>query len=90
MLPRRLDRRAHCLRLCAVELKVFQLGPDVGVEPTEHIQAGARRCAYRLVSGLVPCIKNVVSKRRGRFLKVTVTLLLKLRSIFLSPFLIKS
>ena len=41
-----------CTGLCAKELEVFQavLGPKVLVERTEHIIAGARRCAYRVVS----------------------------------------
>ena len=40
-----------CTGLCAKELEVFQavLGPKVLVERTEHIVAGARRCAYRVV-----------------------------------------
>lgn len=39
-----------CSGLCAAELAVFQhaLGPDVDVERTDHILAGARRCAYRI------------------------------------------
>lgn len=39
-----------CTGLCARELEVFQtvLGEDVKVERTEHIVAGARRCAYRV------------------------------------------
>jgi len=39
-----------CRGLCAIELAVFQevLGEGVGVERTDHIQAGARRCAYRV------------------------------------------
>ena len=42
---------ATCQGLCAMELDVFQrvLGPGVTVERTEHIQSGARRCAYRIV-----------------------------------------
>lgn len=41
---------ATCQGFCAAELNVFQdtLGPEVVVERTEHIQAGARRCAYRI------------------------------------------
>lgn len=41
-----------CRSLCARELEVFQtvLGPDVTVERTDHILAGARRCAYRITS----------------------------------------
>lgn len=39
-----------CTGLCASELQVFQhaLGEDVSVERTDHILAGARRCAYRV------------------------------------------
>lgn len=39
-----------CPGLCDRELEVFQavLGDDVAVERTEHIVAGARRCAYRV------------------------------------------
>lgn len=41
---------AACQGLCRSELAVFQavLGDDVIVERTEHILAGARRCAYRI------------------------------------------
>jgi predicted ArsR family transcriptional regulator len=41
-----------CTQLCRRELEVFQavLGADVLIERTEHIIAGARRCAYRVVS----------------------------------------
>jgi len=41
-----------CTGLCAKELEVFQtvLGKDVAVERTEHIVAGARRCAYRVAN----------------------------------------
>jgi len=39
-----------CQGLCRDELRVFQsvLGTDVHVERTEHLLAGARRCAYRI------------------------------------------
>ena len=39
-----------CTGLCAKELEVFQavLGESVTVTRTEHIVAGARRCAYRV------------------------------------------
>lgn len=39
-----------CTGLCAMELDVFAqaLGPDVAIERTDHILAGARRCAYRV------------------------------------------
>lgn len=41
---------AACTGLCAKELEVFQsvLGESVVVNRTEHIVAGARRCAYRV------------------------------------------
>lgn len=41
---------ATCQGLCAMELDVFQrvLGENTTIERTEHIQAGARRCAYRI------------------------------------------
>ncbi len=43
---------AACTGLCAAELLVFRavLGPDVTIERTDHILAGARRCAYRVTS----------------------------------------
>ena len=39
-----------CSGLCAGELTVYKavLGPGVAVERTDHILAGARRCAYRV------------------------------------------
>lgn len=39
-----------CQGFCRSELAVFRevLGPEVEVERTEHILAGARRCAYRI------------------------------------------
>lgn len=39
---------AACQGLCRSELTIFRavLGPDVSVERTDHILAGARRCAY--------------------------------------------
>src|SRR5262245_34594607 len=39
-----------CTGLCAKELEVFQtvLGDDIAITRTEHIVAGARRCAYRV------------------------------------------
>jgi predicted ArsR family transcriptional regulator len=46
-----------CQGLCRIELEVFQtvLGGDVVVERSEHILAGARRCAYRVMpTGAVP------------------------------------
>ncbi|MBN9089564.1 MAG: transcriptional regulator [Reyranella sp.] len=41
---------ASCQGLCRSELAVFRavLGADVIVERTDHILAGARRCAYRI------------------------------------------
>lgn len=39
-----------CQGFCRSELKIFQdlLGSDAEVERTDHILAGARRCAYRI------------------------------------------
>jgi predicted ArsR family transcriptional regulator len=39
-----------CTGLCRNEIEVFQdvLGPDVTIARTEHIVAGASRCAYRV------------------------------------------
>jgi predicted ArsR family transcriptional regulator len=41
----------HCQNFCRSELAVFQsvLGPACSVERTDHLLAGARRCAYRIV-----------------------------------------
>lgn len=41
---------AACQSLCRDELAVFRkvLGPGVRVERTDHVLAGARRCAYRI------------------------------------------
>lgn len=41
---------AACQGFCRAELQVFRdaLGPGVTVERTDHILAGARRCAYRI------------------------------------------
>jgi predicted ArsR family transcriptional regulator len=41
---------AACQGLCASELELFEklLGPDVRVHRIDHIQANARRCAYRI------------------------------------------
>ena len=63
-IPERLDRltalienhcpicaaAAECQGICRAELELFQdvLGPDCVVERTDHILAGARRCAYRI------------------------------------------
>ena len=40
-----------CQGLCASELEVFQeaMGDEVELTRTDHIIAGARRCAYRVV-----------------------------------------
>jgi predicted ArsR family transcriptional regulator len=45
-----------CTNLCAGELRVFQevLGSDVLIERTDHILAGARRCAYRVSERMSP------------------------------------
>lgn len=39
-----------CTGFCATELEIFQsvLGPEVAIQRTEHIVAGARRCAYHI------------------------------------------
>jgi len=39
-----------CQGFCRAELEVFRevLGPQVTVERTDHVLAGARRCAYRI------------------------------------------
>lgn len=41
---------ASCQGFCRAELNVFRdvLGPDVEVDRSEHILAGARRCAYTI------------------------------------------
>lgn len=43
---------AACTQLCRQELALFQavLGTEVRIERTEHIIAGARRCAYRIAA----------------------------------------
>ena len=43
---------ATCQGFCQAELTTFQsvLGPEVTVERTDHIIAGARRCAYRIAT----------------------------------------
>jgi predicted ArsR family transcriptional regulator len=40
----------ECQGFCRTELELFglALGPDVSIERTEHIVAGARRCVYRI------------------------------------------
>lgn len=39
-----------CQGFCRSELDIFRtvLGPDARVERSEHLLAGARRCAYRI------------------------------------------
>ncbi|MEP7114454.1 MAG: ArsR family transcriptional regulator [Ilumatobacteraceae bacterium] len=46
------DAAAACGALCGAELDVFQrvLGPGVSVTRTQHLLAGDRRCAYRVVA----------------------------------------
>jgi predicted ArsR family transcriptional regulator len=41
---------AACQGFCRAELALFQsvLGPDIAIERTDHVLAGARRCAYRI------------------------------------------
>ena len=41
---------AACTGLCRQELEVFRaaLGPEAAIERTDHILAGARRCAYKV------------------------------------------
>jgi predicted ArsR family transcriptional regulator len=48
-----------CSGLCRSELEVFRgaLGDGVTVERTDHILAGARRCAYRVT----PCAAQAES-----------------------------
>jgi predicted ArsR family transcriptional regulator len=43
---------AACQGFCRAELQVFRdaLGPAVQVDRTDHILAGARRCAYRITA----------------------------------------
>lgn len=44
------EAATKCSTFCRIELDMFRavLGPDVSVEPTEHIVQGALRCAYRI------------------------------------------
>ena len=44
------EAAASCTGLCSMELEVFQeaLGGDVTVARSDHILAGARRCAYEV------------------------------------------
>lgn len=41
---------ASCTGICSMELQVFarSLGPGMEIERSDHILAGARRCAYRI------------------------------------------
>jgi len=43
---------AACQGFCRAELAVFRqvLGDEVSIERTDHVLAGARRCAYRITS----------------------------------------
>jgi predicted ArsR family transcriptional regulator len=43
---------AACQGFCRAELEVFRavLGPEVVIERSDHILAGARRCAYRITA----------------------------------------
>jgi predicted ArsR family transcriptional regulator len=43
---------AQCQGLCRSELQTFRavLGPAIRIERTDHILAGARRCAYRIAA----------------------------------------
>lgn len=45
-----------CQNFCRSELAIFReiLGPEVSVERTDHILAGARRCAYRISPKVIP------------------------------------
>ena len=47
---------AACQGFCRAELALFQsaLGPEAQVERTDHILAGARRCAYRITARAPP------------------------------------
>lgn len=47
---------AACQGFCRAELMVFRhvLGPGVAIERTDHILAGARRCAYRITASPAP------------------------------------
>jgi len=47
---------AACQGFCRAELDLFRkaLGPGVEVERTDHILAGARRCAYRITASAPP------------------------------------
>lgn len=47
---------AACQGFCRAELALFRnaLGPEAQVERTDHILAGARRCAYRITARAQP------------------------------------
>ncbi len=47
---------AACQGFCRAELDLFRhaLGREVDVERTDHILAGARRCAYRITARVTP------------------------------------
>jgi predicted ArsR family transcriptional regulator len=47
-----------CKGFCSTELDLFRtvLGPGVTIERTEHIVAGARRCAYRIRKAHSGCV----------------------------------
>jgi predicted ArsR family transcriptional regulator len=49
---------AACQGFCRAELEVFRhvLGPAATVERTDHILAGARRCAYRITAAPPPLV----------------------------------
>lgn len=46
------DAARTCGALCSAELSLFRraLGPDATVEREQHLMAGDRRCAYRIVT----------------------------------------
>jgi predicted ArsR family transcriptional regulator len=56
-----------CQGFCRAELGVFRavLGPAVTVERTDHILAGARRCAYRIIpiTTAIPETKDDLDQR---------------------------
>jgi predicted ArsR family transcriptional regulator len=59
----------ECQGFCRTELELFgqALGPEVSVERTEHIVAGARRCVYRIQPReTVPPADTAVSAPSGR------------------------
>ena len=46
---------AVCQGFCRSELQIFELALQARVERVEHIQLGARRCAYRITQVRAPC-----------------------------------